>query len=505
MEHDAQHATDHGAAYRRIFESRTPDEVRTLARIKRFLEKVMGDDRFRTALAGSCDDPRPVAAAYGIELDPRLMRPLWQHGYTKLRFAKADPAYPLAILWDEYIQEMLDHRDFLKSQACTGGVNPRFDAWRERQMLRTASECGLSGGSITHPLVAYELSEGCSVGCWFCGISAEKFRGYWSYTPENRELWRGVQEAMVELFGCAAQSAFCYWATDPMDNPDYPEFIEDVHQITGYLPQTTTAAPLRDPAQTRRVLALFAHHGSITNRFSILTRTILERVHQEFTPDELMGVELVLQNKEALMIKAPAGKARDRAEAMRAKGQDPKLSLLQGDHSTIACVSGFLVNMPRGTVQMITPTRPTPRWKDGYKVLGTRFFDSPKTYRRAIESLLDAATVELHADRPVRLRSDLSFEDTEKGFALVNRSARHVCTMPFPAEMRELLQRGDQTYGSVVERLVEKGADVLLVDRVLEDMFLHGLFAEDVDLREGAPAVPPAGVPASPVQQAPAM
>lgn len=475
---------DHAAAYRRIFSKRSPEEVRTLARIKRFLERVMGDDRFRDALKENVEDPRPLAASIGVDVDPRLMRPLWQHGYTHLRFEKADAAYPLAILWDRYIGQMIAHRDFLKSQACTNGVNPRFDAWRERQILRTSSECGLSGNAITHPLAAFELSDGCSVGCWFCGISADKFKGNFAYTPDNAALWRGVQETMVELFGEAAKSSFLYWATDPMDNPDYPRFLDDTWRITGYLPQTTTAAPLRDVARTRQVLAMFDDHGSITNRFSILTRTILERVHQEFTPDELMGVELVLQNKEALMIKAPAGKARERAEAMKARGEDPKLSLLQGDHSTIACVSGFLVNMVKGTVQMITPTRPTPRWKNGYKVLGTRFFTSVREYRRAIESLLDAATVELHSDLPVRLRPDLQVVDTERGFAMVTRNVRHECRASFTRDLKDLLLSGEQTYGSIVQRLVERGEDVLVVDQVLEDLFANGLLMEDVDLVE---------------------
>jgi radical SAM family RiPP maturation amino acid epimerase len=484
MQQQATEKVDHGTAYRRIFSERSADEVRTLARVKRFLERVMGDDRFREALKANVDDPGKIAASIGVDLDPLLMRPLWQHGYTHLRFEKADPAYPLSILWDRYIGEMIQHRDFLKSQACTNGVNPRFDAWRERQILRTSSECGLSGGSITHPLVAYELSDGCSVGCWFCGISADKFKGNFAYTPENAALWRGVQETMVELFGNAAQSAFCYWATDPMDNPDYPKFIDDVWKITGYLPQTTTAAPLRDTARTREVLAMFDDHGSITNRFSVLTRTILERVHAEFTPDELMGVELVLQNKEALMIKAPAGKARERAEAMKARGEDPKLSLLQGDHSTIACVSGFLVNMVKGTVQMITPTRPNVRWKNGYKILGTRFFDSVKSYRGAIDSLLDAATVELHSDQPVRLRADLQVEDTERGFAMFSKSIRHECRASFNADLKGLLLSGEHTYGSILQRLVGNGEDVLVVDQVLEDLFLNGLLMEDIDLRD---------------------
>ena len=63
---------------------------------------------------------------------------------------------------------------------------------------------------------------------------------------ENARLWRAILDHWVDLFGTAAQTGFCYWATDPADNPDYPRFIEDYHAATGNLPQTTTAAPLRD-------------------------------------------------------------------------------------------------------------------------------------------------------------------------------------------------------------------------------------------------------------------
>ncbi len=470
----------HSEQYRKIFDSRSTEEMHTLARIKRFMECVMGDDEFRHDLSAHLEDPRPVAAARGIDLDPRLMRPLFQHGMTHLRFARGEAAYPLAILWDQYIREMLEHRDSLRDHASTAIANPRFQTWRERQMRRVMSECGVSGGSITHPLAAFELSDGCSVGCWFCGISAERFKGALSYTEETRTLWRGVLETMVHHFGDAAQSGFCYWATDPMDNPDYPRFIEDYYEMTGYLPQTTTAAPLKDVRLTREVMDIFWKYRSITNRFSILSKKMLRRVHEEFTADELMPVELVLQNKEALVSKAKAGRARDRQKRLRASGKDDRIALKNADHTTIACVSGFLINMLAGTIQLVTPTRPSDRWPKGYKVLGERRFDGVGAFDAAIDDLLENEVgTELESTAPAVLRADLRYEPTERGFALVSASSRHACEgMPFAPKLGHLVSTGTETYGSVLRELVGGGEDLLLVNQVLEDLYRNGVFEE---------------------------
>ena len=479
---------NHEESYRRIFDSRSADEMRMLAQVKRFLECVIGDDEFRDELKANLDDPRPVVAARGIDADPRLMRPLFQHGLTHLRFENGSPDYPLAMAWDRYIGEMLEHRDRLAGLGSTAEAEPHFERWRQRQMRRVQSECGDSASSITHPLVAFELSEGCSVGCWFCGISADKFRGAWPYDEKNAALWKGVLAAMMERFGAGVQSGFLYWATDPMDNPDYARFLADFRDATGYLAQTTTAAPLKEVARTREVLDLFWQHRSICNRFSILNKKMLRRVHEEFTADELMPVELVLQNKEALMSKAGAGRARERREKLRSAGRDDRIALRDGDHQTIACVSGFLVSMPRGTVELVTPTRPSDRWPKGYKVLSTRFFDSVASFERAMDSLLrDEIEVEPQASSPARFRPDLDFEATESGFFLHSSRLRHRCnSMPFSARLGELLEGGDRTYGSVLTTLVEEGEDLLLVRQALEDLWESGVLCEGPDARSAA-------------------
>src|SRR5205814_8046857 len=105
----------------------------------------------------------------------------------------------------------------------------------------------------------------------FCGVSAGRKGADFLYTPDNARLWRDVLAVLRRVVGPAAATGFCYWATDPLDNPDYERFALDVAEICGRFPQTTTAQPLKDPERTRALLALSVAHGCTINRFSILT------------------------------------------------------------------------------------------------------------------------------------------------------------------------------------------------------------------------------------------
>ena len=469
--------------YRRMFDRRTPAEIHTLAHIKRFMERLIGDHSFRIALAENLDDARPVLERHGIDVDPGEMLPLWHRAYLKYRNTPECSQWPLAVLWDEYMAEMLHHRDMLRDNGDMTSAQPRFHAWRERQILRCNSELGGTGGSVTHPVISFELSEGCSVGCWFCGIAADRFKGYHAYTDDNAALWRSVVTHARELFGPAVQTGFCYWATDPCDNPDYDRFLLDYYNITGALPQTTTAAPLKNEALTRRVLGLFDRYRTVTNRFSVLTLRQLNQIHASFTPEELMGVEMVMQQKEALTVKAKAGRAEVRREKLREAGKSDQISLIEYDHTTIACVSGFLVNMVKGHIQLVTPVPGSKRWPLGYRIVGERSFKTADEFRQGLESLIDAhMQIGAPTDRPVRFRSDLKYCRGDDAFTLESRALRHtIGTGPAVVAVGELIARGMATPGELVMQAVTLGTDVFQAAALLDQLFDDGLLEEDFD------------------------
>ena len=165
-------------------------------------------------------------------------------------------------------------------------------------------------------MIAFELSKGCTFGCWFCGISAASYEGHLPYDGAGRALWRDVLASAASLLGPAMQTGTCYWATDPSDNPDYTRFLDDFREITGALPQTTTAGAIRDVRWTREVLAQAATGPATPTRFSVLSNGMLRRIHETFAAEELLSVELVLHNPESALGVARSGRALGR-EARR--------------------------------------------------------------------------------------------------------------------------------------------------------------------------------------------
>lgn len=123
---------------------------------------------------------------------------------------------------------------------------------RNRIFLTNREFCGHD--NVLYYPVAFELSKGCSVQCPFCGLAASRLAGIARY-EENRLLWHGILAAVLEIIGPAAGMGPCYFATEPLDNPDYERFMAGYREIFGTVPQTTTAAALREPERFRVLLS----------------------------------------------------------------------------------------------------------------------------------------------------------------------------------------------------------------------------------------------------------
>jgi radical SAM family RiPP maturation amino acid epimerase len=471
--------------YRAIWDRRSPEELYRLAHIKRFLECVVGDAGFRKMLFENMDNLRPVADACGIDIDPSRLLPIFSRAHAKHRFSQDVGAqFPLVKLWDDYMADMQHHLEMLRELGDTSKTNPYFHAWRQRQISRCQSEFGFEAKAITHPVIAFELSEGCSVGCWFCGISAERFRGYWPYDEANAALWRAVLEQVNDLFGTGAQTGFCYWATDPSDNPDYPRFIEDYYEIVGALPQTTTAAPLKNLAWTRAVLALASQHRFVCNRFSLLTLKALHQVHRAFTPEELLGVELVQHQRDSLACKANAGRAMERKKALEKDGKPAPVGALNiNDEATIACISGFLVNMVTRNVQLVTPTRASERWPLGYRIHAEGRFATAAEFRALVEDMIEMhMPQDLSGEHVLAFRPDLSYIPLADGFELVGKPRTKLVIRSEIIRARyvgELIAEGNRTAGDITTTMVRAGGDVFEMAAFLRQLFDMGVFDDD--------------------------
>ena len=424
-----------------------------LAHVKRFGERWRADRAFREALAG---DPRGVAERYGLRADAEAVRCLWDGEFA----ASRDPGWeaPLAVQRHRLFgREKLLHREKLRSVECVP-ADARWRAWRARQINRTLGHLGPRGhDGIIHAPFAIELSDGCSVGCWFCGVSAGRKRADFLYTPEHAGLWRDVLGVLRDLAGPgAAATGFCYWATDPLDNPDYERFCVDVAEICGRFPQTTTAQAQRDVERTRRLLRLSIEHGCTINRFSVLTLRAFDTLMGAFSAEELLHCEIVSQNPEAVHVPSNAGRALGSprlGRLAREHGVDPaEFSRVPG---TIACVSGFLLNMVRRTVRLITPCPSDATWPDGYWTYEEARFEDASGLRAVLEGMVARhMRATLRAGDAGRFRRDLRYEPAVDGFRLHGYGA--VTTVTGGGALRALgdaLAAGHRTVGEIAVAL----------------------------------------------------
>ena len=457
--------------YRRHVGRFSTAERSELAQTKRFLECVLGDEEFRSALAAGEDTARQACLGRGLQANPADLEPIWRHGTVFEVPTEEAGRYPAVALWIEWLGGLLRFRDLLREHGRTPACNPAFDAWRLRQIARGRRELGHASAAITHPVIAFELSKGCTFGCWFCGISAAGYEGHFPYDGGGRALWRDVLASAATLLGPAMQTGTCYWATDPSDNPDYTRFLDDYREITGALPQTTTAGAIRDVRWTREVLAQAASGAATPTRFSVLSNGMLRRIHETFTAEELLCVELVLHNPESALGVARSGRALGR-EARR-------VSDTQG---TIACLSGYLVNMVDRSIALLSPCNASERWPLGYRVHARGRFESAEGFRAFLEET--AATgmpLHLRGGDPLAFRPGIEHASTGDGFALSSRFTRQEFSGGATARrLGQLVSAGGASVGEAIGTLAGEGLDVLAATTLLQSLYDCGVLHDEL-------------------------
>jgi radical SAM family RiPP maturation amino acid epimerase len=446
-----------------------------VAHVKRFLEYFTADRDFRVALAR---DPCGTAARYGLGVDPEELRFVWDEAFHRAMLGRGDWTAPRPVQqYRAWIGEKILYRSRLRRDVCVP-QDLRHRLWRERQMRRGWGQLGAETfEQIIHAPFAIELSEGCSVGCWFCGVSAGRKKTDFLYTEDHARLWRDVLTALRAAVGAAAAGGFCYWASDPLDNPDYEKFALDFARICGKFPQTTTAQPQKDVARVRALLRLSAEHGCEINRFSILTLAIFRTIMAAFTAEELLHTELVVQNREASLMQSNSGRARGAAQLERKAAADgitdPRWREVPG---TIACVSGFLLNMVRRSVRLVTPCPSGDRWPDGYWVYEEGRFTSGEDLAVLLEGMMRRhMRTAVRAAEVARFRPDLVFRALDDGFAVTAYGGTVTFSgRDFMRAIGQAVAGGDRTFGDIVVDLENR--EGWPVDETMD--FLNELFAE---------------------------
>lgn len=462
--------------YKSVAGSRSPEQLSRIARLKRFLECFSGYPDFREELKNNPQEAEAVFRAYYLDIDPERVRPLWENGFTTHVDEDKLEDFPDIRLWKDWVKDLTGFRDLMRVHG-EAPNNQRFDAWRKRQIARSDSELGDTTSLLTHATLSLELTEGCTVGCWFCGLKSEDFGGAFEATPENLSLWQGVLSVFSEQLGPSAQTGFCYWATEPTDNPDYLTYIQTFKDIVGSLPQTTTACPTKDLDWTREMINLYEREMDVPARFSVLSQNILGKIHAAFSPDELLYVDLIQQHKAAMTNKSLSGRYLEKEKAQKGRQPVPE----QKSTGTIACVSGFFVNMKQRRIELVSPCRANDRWPTGYRVHKRGFFSCPEDVEAFIaEAVQEYMPLYLTQDSPIRFRKDLSYEAVENGFSLSNDFRRVRFCGDFHRRLGELVAEGGHSFDEIVTRLLPV-VDFFAATQALQTLFDKGLLDDLTD------------------------
>lgn len=337
------------------------EDARTLGYVKRFMECVKMIPGCRETFE---TDPKTSLQILGIPYAPEDVQYYCTENGKKALY-KDSPI-------DQYLR-FLENYSKIEMEMFENVLpeNPKMKKWREQQIIRCTSS-GLD--KRFYIPTAFELSSGCSVGCDFCGLASSRLKQIYVYNHANAKLFEAVLQKAIEIIGKAAAHGILYYATEPLDNPHYEEFAEIVYQECGVLPQITTAAPLRNIERTRKLLKRLNQNANMFYRFSLLKIEDFFEVYDQFNPEDLLYTLLLPRFPEVSHEFVSSGRmATD-------KGQY---------NGTIACVTGFVINMCDKTISLRAPCNADQEHPTGEIIIATSTFRDEDEFGYEMEKLID--------------------------------------------------------------------------------------------------------------------
>ena len=393
--------------------------------------------------------------------------------------------YPLLKLWGKY-SELInkDRKSYIGGKKDKAeSLNPKFNEWRKRRIAATKSELGFFGTQISHPAFAYELCKGCSVGCWFCSFSANRLTGVFDYGAGCDSV-HSIIRHNIDIFGKeTACNALPYYGTEPHDNPGYIPFLQDFEKLTGGVLCTSTAY-CNDIDWLRELMKYYDRRDIKYNwpRLSILSQKMIDKVHDAFSPMELLHIELLIQVKDNVRPKVTGGRILKEQAGLRSREDfSEKNNIGFVPQGSIACVSGFNINLVSKTVTLFSPCYVCNRWPHGFRIFGQASYNDASDYPEAIHRLIDSCMyLSPPKDKIIKFRDDIIFRPTEAGFDLATpNQLHHFKGKSKYGPLGQLIANGTFTYTQVLDILQnEHRVNPIVTHAVVQQIFNDGYIDE---------------------------
>ena len=367
------------------------------ARFKRLMEYYTADPSFRKEIK---EDPQSVVTAGGLSQEDghavlSALEDIIFHGGQAL-----DHVYTL-----EWRRRIAAQTAFAVSALDA----PRYrdkdvGAYVQSALTRVKMESALLARQtqIRYVPLAYEASDGCKVQCSFCGLAAKPWTEDFDY-EKHRSLWQGILGVARDVLGDVADQAPLYFATEPLDHPRYEDMLKDVEALGGLLPQTTTAVPERDIGRTKALMAYLGKERlekQARLRFSVRTLGQFRRIMEAFSPEELIGIELLMNNPESIQRISASGRARE----------DSRYAKRPAAAYSISCLCGVRVSLCEKRMTFMEPEKPDAQSPLGIRVRRSTSFTDGDDFAAALRGLyascanpLPAETQALTINRHVRI------------------------------------------------------------------------------------------------------
>ena len=254
--------------------------------------------------------------------------------------------------------------------------------------------------------------------------------------------------------------------------------MDDFFDVFGIVPQLTTAASMRKPERTRKYLFDALKKERRVHRFSVLSLDILHKIFETFTMEELVCVELLPQFAEAPSnLFAKAGRARE-----------SELAHVEDDGgNTIACISGFIVNIAERSIRLVTPCGSSDTNPTGEIIVVKESFADLEDFKRVLVGMIDRyMQPEFSKEQPLYLRPGITFGEMEEGitffhsnkFQLKFRGADDLSPELYRDVLKKLQEGGRSAYDIAGELMEETDAFPANVFFVLKKFELAGLVLE---------------------------